>query len=173
MNDWMRSLLVPFYQQTVQALPKVVVGLIIFIAFLVTSRILSIVILRSFQRTRVDQNLISLLIQTVSIVIVILGGVTALGTIGVNVGALIAGLGLSGFALSFALKDALANILAGISILLYRPFHVGDYISVTGLEGQVVSIELRYTTLKTKKNKILVPNANLFTNPVSVQIQED
>jgi small-conductance mechanosensitive channel len=99
--------------------------------------------------------------------------VTALGTIGVNVGALVAGLGLSGFALSFALKDALANMLAGISILLYRPFHIGDYISVTGLEGQVVSIELRYTTLKTKKNKVLVPNSNLFTNPISVQAQED
>ena len=51
-----------------------------------------------------------------------LGVITALGTIGVDVTGLVAGFGLTGFAVGFAMKDALANLLAGVMILLYRPF---------------------------------------------------
>jgi small conductance mechanosensitive channel len=84
----------------------------------------------------------------------------------VNVSALIAGLGLTGFALGFALKDAVSNLLAGLLILIYKPFRMGDHISVTGLEGEVVNIDLRYTTLQAGQKTFLIPNSNLFTNPI-------
>src|SRR5713226_8761533 len=91
-----------------------------------------------------------------------------LSTMCVNVSALVAGLGLTGFALGFAFRDVLSNLLAGFLILLYRPFGRGDLINVTGLEGTVLHIDLRYTTLDSADQTILVPNSNLFTNPITI-----
>jgi small-conductance mechanosensitive channel len=80
----------------------------------------------------------------------------------------VAGLGLTGFALGFALKDVLSNLLAGVLILIYRPFHRQDRVMVAGFEGTIADIDLRYTTLEAEDRRILIPNATLFTNAISV-----
>lgn len=98
----------------------------------------------------------------------VFGIMTALGTLGVDVSALVAGLGLTGFALGFALKDVISNALSGILILVYQPFRKGSVINVTGSEGMVVEINLRYTVLQGDDKLSFVPNATLFTNTVVV-----
>jgi small-conductance mechanosensitive channel len=100
--------------------------------------------------------------------LIVFGVVTALGTAGINVSALVAGLGLMGFALGFALRDALSNLLAGALILIYRPFQRNDAIAVAGFEGTVVDIDLRYTTLQAEGKKFLLPNSLLFTHAISL-----
>jgi small-conductance mechanosensitive channel len=75
---------------------------------------------------------------------------------------------LTGFAVGFALKDVISNALSGILIIVYEPFHRSDHIAVTGLEGTVTEINLRYTVLDAQGNRVFIPNANLFTNPVVV-----
>ena len=114
------------------------------------------------------QDVLNLLGQIAKIGLVVFGAVTALGTLGVNVSALVAGLGLTGFALGFAFRDALSNVLAGILIFMYHPFRRGDHIAVTGFEGVVIGIDLRYTTLRAEGKILLIPNSTLFTNPISV-----
>jgi small-conductance mechanosensitive channel len=106
--------------------------------------------------------------RTSSIALTVFGAITALGTMGINVSALVAGLGLTGFALGFALKDILSNLVAGVLILLYRPFRVNDYILVAGNEGVVTEIDLRYTTLQKEGQIFLIPNSVLFTNSIGV-----
>ena len=100
--------------------------------------------------------------------LLVFGAVTALGTTGINVSALVAGLGLTGFALGFAFRDILANVVAGVLILVYRPFTRNDRVAVAGFEGTVSAIDLRYTTLTTEDKRILIPNSTLFTNAISV-----
>src|SRR5439155_2054975 len=100
--------------------------------------------------------------------LLIFGAVTALGTMGVEVSALVAGLGLTGFALGLALKDIVSNALSGILVLVYRPFRILDSIKVTDLEGTVTEINLRYTVLEAEGQTHLIPNASLFANPVTV-----
>lgn len=100
--------------------------------------------------------------------ILVFGAITALGTLGINVSALVVGLGLSGFALGFALKDTISNLLAGVMILVYQPFDIEDYIVVTGQEGQVIHIDFRYTTLENNEKIILIPNSLVFANTVSI-----
>jgi small conductance mechanosensitive channel len=101
-----------------------------------------------------------------------IGIVSALGTLGVDVAAMVTALGLTGFAVGFALKDIISNSLAGILILIYKPFQRQDRIAVvaapSNLEGHVVHVDLRYTTLQLPDRKILIPNANLFTNAIMV-----
>jgi small-conductance mechanosensitive channel len=113
-------------------------------------------------------DLFDLLGRVASVSLILFGFITGLGTVGVDVSALVAGLGLTGFALGFAFRDVLSNLLAGVLILLYRPFSRGDRISVTGLEGMVTHIDLRYTNLECDGNLVLIPNSSLFTNPIIV-----
>jgi small-conductance mechanosensitive channel len=103
----------------------------------------------------------------------IFGGITALGTMGINVSALVAGLGLTGFALGFALKDILSNLVSGVLILLYRPFKLNQQITVNGMEGLVTEIDLRYTRLEKEGKTYLIPNSILITNTIEIRSPEE
>ena len=140
----------------------------IIFAFWIAARITAYLITRFSSRMPHNAGLLQLLAQTTKIAVVIFGLATAMGTVGINVAALVAGLGLTGFALGFAFRDVLSNLLAGILLLLFRPFDIGDHISVTGLEGDVTSIDLRYTVIRQPETIVLMPNQNLFTNPIIV-----
>ena len=148
--------------------PKVGGAILVILIFLAISRIIRRTIIKTSVRLKLDRHLAAFLARISAITIVIIGIVTALGTLGINVSAIVAGLGLTGFAVGFALKDTISNLLSGILILLYRPFHIGDTISVSGYEGSVVSIDLRYTELTYERKKILIPNSKLFTDPITV-----
>ncbi len=148
--------------------PRVIGVVVIFVVFFILAKIIKRTITRAAERLKLDGNLTLLLARTSSITLMIFGFVTALGTLGIDVSALVAGLGLTGFALGFALKDTISNLLSGVLILLYRPFEVGNRIKISGYEGIVVSIDLRYTKLDSEGNKVLSPNSKLFTDPITV-----
>lgn len=143
----------------------------VYLAFWIAAKLLEWTICRVHAQGH-HRDLVELLGRTAKIALLVFGAVTALGTAGINVSALVAGLGLTGFALGFALRDILSNIVAGVLILLYRPFTRGDRITVTGLEGAVSHIDLRYTSLDGGDKLILIPNSNLFTNPIVVTRSE-
>lgn len=132
-------------------------------------------LMRHFGRSLSGQErlrALALLGSASSVTLVMLGVVTALGTLGINVSAIVASLGLTGFALGFALRDALANLLAGLLILFYRPFTPGQRIAVAGFEGVVDEVNLRYIALRAEGRTVLIPSSTVLTNPVSVFDQE-
>jgi small conductance mechanosensitive channel len=128
-------------------------------------------LLHRFGRARMlDPDLTGLLARAARVALISIGIVTAVGTLGIDVRALLTGLGLAGFALGFALRDIVSNTLAGMLILMYRPFHRGDHIAVAGFDGVVSEIDLRYTTLTIDdRTRVLVPNSTLFTNGIRVE----
>jgi small conductance mechanosensitive channel len=149
--------------------PKAGVALLIFLSFWLVSFVLKTLIrLVGDKLVPSRKEAITLLAQSIKGVLMALGAVMALGKMGINITALVAGLGLTGFALGFALRDILSNVLAGALILVYRPFEQNDRIVVAGFEGMVTHIDLRYTTLEADGKKILIPNSTLFTNAISV-----
>jgi small-conductance mechanosensitive channel len=149
--------------------PKLGAGLLILAGFWIASLVSKKLILQFARKSDpAKQDIIELIAQIARIGLMVFGSVTALGTLGVNVSALVAGLGLTGFALGFAFRDALSNILAGVLIVMHRPFLRGDQIAVVGFEGKVVGIDLRYTTLQKDDKIFLIPNSTLFTNPISL-----
>lgn len=150
------------------AVERFVTGVLILLGFWIGAKIAEYLVCRVRHRMPHNAPLLSLLGRMTKIAIVILGFATALGTMGINVSALVAGLGLTGFALGFAFRDVLSNLLAGILLLLFRPFGIDDQISVSGLDGRVVNIDLRYTVLQQPDKIVLIPNSNLFTNPILV-----
>ena len=149
--------------------PKVGVALVMFGGFWLGSIVARRLIIRVASRTDLSLHFVFRMVaRVVSTALLLFGAVTALGTMGVNVSALVAGLGLTGFALGFAMKDILSNLMSGLLILLYRPFTINDHITVTGLEGLVTEIDLRYTRLEKDRQVYLIPNSLLITNTIGL-----
>ncbi len=95
--------------------------------------------------------------------VLIIGVLIALAQIGISLGPLLAGLGLVGFVVGFALQDTLSNFAAGMLILIYRPFDVDDIIEAGGVYGTVSKMSLVNTTILTFDNQtIIVPNGKIW-----------
>lgn len=109
-----------------------------------------------------DNQLIPFAEKTLKFVVVVLGILIVLQSVGLNVASLLAGLGLGGLAIALAAQDTAANLFGSITILLDRPFAVGDLIKVKELEGTVEEIGLRSTRIRTLYNSIItVPNGTM------------
>jgi small conductance mechanosensitive channel len=95
--------------------------------------------------------------------VMFIGLLVALATLGVNVGAMFAVIGGASFIIGFALQDTLGNFAAGVMLLIYRPFDVGDTVEVGGVNGKIDNVSLVSTTIRTFDNKVvLVPNKNVW-----------
>jgi len=148
-------------------LPHLITGIVVFALFWVVARIGEAVIAYAAPRVRADTGVVLLLSRVYYYSVLIFGLVTALGAAGLNVSALVAGLGLTGFALGFALKDVLSNLLSGIMLLLYRPFNIGDRIKIGEFEGIIQTIRMRDTLLRADDDHlIIIPNTKLITEVV-------
>jgi len=149
-------------------IPRAMASLFVFFLFWGVSVLFARIIRRICQKGNFREDILTLAERTAKAALLVSGAITALGTAGINVSALVTGLGLTGFAVGFAFRDILSNLLAGILIVIFAPFQQQDRISVAGLEGTVVRIDLRYTTLQAEGKKILIPNSTLFTNAITV-----
>jgi small conductance mechanosensitive channel len=110
-------------------------------------------------------QLVSTFIKTL---IILIGAMTALGTVGVNISAIVASLGLTGFAVGFACKDFLTNVLSGFMVILYGAYEINDWVKVLNIEGRVEDINLRYTVIDAGERLCLIPNALVFSHPVMI-----
>jgi MscS family membrane protein len=126
-----------------------------------------------------DDQIIPIFHKTMRVVIWAFGVLLILGAWGVDVGPFLAGLGIAGLAISFALQSTLSNIFAGVSLIIDKTFKVGDKVQLDGETGVIHEITLRSTRLRTYDNEIIViPNDNLakakiknFTQPdLSVRV---
>ncbi|HVW37294.1 MAG TPA: hypothetical protein VHB99_08305, partial [Pirellulales bacterium] len=115
-----------FVETCMSLLGNLVLAMLILFVFWFAATLLRRFVLRVGERARVNADVLVLLASTARLTVLAIGLVTASGSLGVDVSALVAGLGLTGFAVGFAVKDILSNWLAGILILVYEPFRRGD-----------------------------------------------
>jgi len=101
-------------------------------------------------------------------ILIFIGSALALSKLGFDISALVAGLGLTGFAVGFALKDAISNLVAGIMIVLYKPIELGNIVEVSNVKGEVVDLNLRYITINSGEMIHLIPNSLLLNTKVSI-----
>ncbi len=155
----------------ISLLPNIVIAMVIFALFLIVASASRSVVRRFSQRRTGRQSLGLLLGQLTHVTMVVLGFLIALSTVAPSfkAGDLVRMLGIGSVAIGFAFQNILQNFLAGILLLLQEPFQIGDRISITGFTGQVEDIQTRATLIRTADgNRIVIPNAVLFTNPVTV-----
>lgn len=143
--------------------------LIVFCLILIVSRVIAgfakRLLVRSFRRSKTKKSeLLQSMIQGMTVrVIMIFGVLLALSTLGIELGPVLAGLGIVGFIVGFALQDTLSNFAAGVMILGYRPFDKGDMIDAGGVFGKVDTMSLVSTTILTIDNQtLIVPNSKIW-----------
>lgn len=118
-------------------------------------------------RTKADQSAQGIVTRLAYWSVLALAILTTLAQLGVNVAALLAGLGIFGFALGFALQDVSKNFISGLLLLIQKPFAVGEIIQVDQFTGRVRDINLTATQLETLDGQMfLIPSAIVFTNPI-------
>lgn len=162
------NVLQTWWQETQENLPKVVAGLLVLLLFILLARILSRAIGRVLERRKKDKEIAILLTRIVRWSVIILGVILALEQAGQDVSALLAGVGILGFTVGFALQDISANLVSGIILLLEQPFEIGDSIETAGYGGTVKNIQLRATELLTWDGlMVLIPNKEVFTSTIT------
>ena len=143
---------------------------IIFVVFYLVSIVIGILLKRASKRydTRASE-VFRLLSNSQRALLLIIGSIIAIGKLGFDMSALIAGLGLTGFALGLALKDTISNLVAGVMIVIYKPFEIGSELEISGSCGTVIDINLRYITIKIEGDVCLVPNSLFLTNKLTLK----
>ncbi len=162
-------------QGAISLLPNLAFGIVIFIVFWFLGRALRSFIRRQ-TRNRESRNVGLVFGRLGQGGLVILGFLVAATIIFPNFkpADILATLGIGGVAIGFAFKDILQNFLAGILILLTEPFELGDQIIYSDYEGTVERIQTRATTIRTYDGRrVVIPNAELFTNAVTVNTAYD
>jgi small conductance mechanosensitive channel len=163
----MENVLADLINRIILWVPLLLVAALIFLIFWVTARVIRRIIDGAGNIRHLNKDVLNLFKDAASTLLLVVGLITAFGTMGIDVAGMVAGLGLTGFALGFAFRDVLSNFLAGVLILLYEPFKRGDNISVTDKKGIVEEINLRYTILKGDTEDYLVPNGTLINNIIT------
>src|SRR5215475_2649872 len=157
--------------ECISLLPNLVLAVLIFILFLALASIGKRLTRTVALKRRTHQGIGLLVGRLVHTGIVVLGFLIAFSVLAPSFQAadLIKLLGIGSVAVGFAFQNILQNFLAGILLLLQEPFRLGDFISVTGIEGRVQDIQARATVVLTKEGRqVVIPNAVIFTNPVAV-----
>ena len=149
--------------------PDLIFKLLIFALILFLFRALSRLVKRltgstlNRSSTNMSTLLKDILVSTSGALVMLIGILVALAQVGVSLGPALAGLGVAGFILGFALQDTLGNFAAGGMILIYRPYDVDDFVEVTGVAGLVKKMNLVSTTIITFDNQTLViPNSKIW-----------
>lgn len=116
---------------------------------------------------RIDATLRSFLASATRYVILVLTALAVLSEFGIQTASLITVFGAASLAIGLALQGTLSNLAAGVMLLFFRPFHVGDYVEAGGHAGTVKAIDLFMTEFATPDNvRILVPNGNIWGGAV-------
>jgi len=150
-------------------LPKVLgVIVLIFLAWLVAGWARS-AISKSLDRANFDRTLTRFAASAAQWVIMALSLLAALGVFGVETTSFAALIGGAGLAVGLAFQGSLSNFAAGVMLLVFRPFKSGDVVSVAGITGKVMDIELFTTTFDTPDNRrVIVPNGQIFGSTIEV-----
>ena len=142
--------------------PKLLVAIVIMVIGFLIARWVAGVVARMLQRFDFEAPVRQLLLNLTRALVLILFAIMALENLGVELLPLIAGLGVAGAGVALATQGVLRNMVAGLTIILTRPFHVGEYISIVNEEGQVEDISLFHTTLvHPDLSRVVIPNRRI------------
>jgi small conductance mechanosensitive channel len=167
-RDWSKAAFEYTKTQGPRLLFRVLLVVLILVGFAYLSVLVRKGLTRALRSSRVTLShlLKAMIVSTAKNLIFLIGLLFALSQLGISIGPLLAGLGIAGFIIGFALQDTLSNFASGLMILVYRPFDVGDFVDAGGVRGRVDRMSLVNTTFKTLDNQVIVVPNNLIWQQV-------
>lgn len=169
----MPEILSEFIDKLVTELPNIFTALLIFVGSLYLAKLLSNLLKRVLKRREADREVTMLLGTITRWSIIVAGLITALQRF-FDVTAFLAGLGILGFTIGFALQNIMQNFVSGVILLIEQPFDVGDSVELNGFGGTVLNINLRTTEMRTFDGLIvMIPNADVLSNTITNYTRAD
>lgn len=148
-------------------LPSVLAAFLVLVAFVILHRVLGSLLRQVMSRTRADPAAQEIAGRLTKYFILGLGVLAAVSQLGVQVGSLLAGLGILGLAVGLAAQDSLSNLVAGLTILWDRPFRIGDNVTISETFGKVQQIGLRTTRIRTVEQlDAILPNKEIINEKI-------
>src|SRR5438477_10140939 len=147
---------------------KVAVAILILVAFYLLARLVRLLASKELRRAKADPQVALLVNRIVFLTALVIGVIAAFSELFGSPALVFGGFGFLALAFSLAFQDILKNFIAGIFLLLERPFRLGDEITVESHTGVVESIEMRTTTLRTNEGEeVLIPNSLAYTGTIT------
>ena len=141
---------------------KIIAAIVILILGRIAAGLARSLVRKVLRKGKVDETLISFLASLTYIGVLAFIVIAAVAQLGVQTASFVAVLGAAGLAVGLALQGSLANFAAGVLMIIFKPFKVGDYVTAGGVSGSVEAIGIFTTELKSPDNrKIIVPNAKV------------
>jgi small conductance mechanosensitive channel len=138
-------------------------AIVIVIAGFLAARWIGRLVERALEKKAMEPPVRMLLVRLVRLLVFGAAALMALATAGMDVTILIAGLSVAGVGVGLAMQGVLGNLFAGLTIILTKPFRVGEYIALLAVEGQVDKIELLSTTLiHGDRSRVVIPNRKII-----------
>ncbi len=148
--------------------PKIVAALLIFIIGKWVARFISELCVKAMQKAKVDMILVGFGRNIIYMSLLVFVVLAALNQIGIQTTSFLAVIGAAGLAIGLALQGSLSNFAAGVMLVFFRPFKVGDYVEAGGTSGTVQEIMLFTTRLTTPDNKaVFVPNGSIISSTIT------
>jgi len=169
-SEWSAMLFGLVASEGPRLLFRLLLVMFILFAFFQLSKLVEKGVVRGLSSARfhLSHLLRRMIVSTVRNLVFIFGILIAISQLGISLGPLLAGLGIAGFIIGFALQDSLSNFASGVLILLYRPFDVGDTVDAGGVSGKVSSMSLVNTTFMTFDNqRLVVPNNKIWGSVIT------
>jgi small conductance mechanosensitive channel len=142
--------------------PKVLAALLIMVVGFFAARWVAGIFQRWIGKLELEPPVRLLLVRVIRAGVMGMFAIMAVQQLGFELMPLIAGLGVAGAGIAFAMQGVLGNLFAGLTIIFTKPFRVGEYVSMVGVEGRVESIELFATNLShADLSKVVVPNRKI------------
>jgi len=145
-------------------LKNIILFVVTILIFMILSAVLGKATQRAVSKAKGASALLKdFLVNVVRKAVFLIGLVVALSMLEVNIGPFLAAIGAAGFIIGFALQGTLSNFAAGIMILLYRPYDIGNFVNVAGVNGTVSAMTLVSTTLTLPDNQtVVIPNNSIW-----------
>ena len=150
------------------ALDRIFPALLTFIICLIAMKLISTLAVKLLSKSsRLDEALRGFIRSAIKIVLWLLTAIIVADTLGIPTTSLVALFSVAGLALSLSVQNIMANLFSGITLLMTRPFAVGDFVDVAGQSGSIKSIGLFYTVIATGDNKVIsIPNSTITGSTV-------
>ncbi len=152
-----------YKEKAVSFIPEFISTVVILVVGYIIIRVIVKVVEHFFDKVDFERSAETFIENIIKVSLWIVLLIVTLANLGVNVSGLIAGLGIMGFIVGFALKDTLGNLASGVFILFHKPFRVGDWIKIEGVVGGVERVGIAACVLKSPDNvKITIPNSKIW-----------
>lgn len=159
LQDWLKSFL--------EFLPQIISALVIFFASIFGAGFFAKSMKKLIGRKISSEEIQQLVFRVTRWTIVVIGTIVALDQVNFNVTGFIAGLGVAGFTIGFALQDIAKNFISGLLLLYRQPFKISDFVKVSDYSGTVKQINIRDTEIETLDGElVIIPNRDVFENPI-------